>query len=366
MKFALDAEQEELQQLARRFFESESSLAQVRAVMESPAGYDTKVWTQLGELGLTGLIVAEEHGGAGATMIEAAVLLREAGRFLLPAPLLAHTVAAAMLGATADTDLAGELLPDIAAGGVIATVAITDDAGRPSLEETGATATLVDGGWRLDGAKGFVLHGTVADLLLVTASTPEGVGLFAVAAGADGLAVSALEALDPTRKLAGVELRGTPGRLVTTDRPRLEHGLALAAVAVAAEQSGGADAALQLAVEYAKTRVQFDKPIGSFQAVKHLLADVLVEVESARAASDYAAWAAANSPGELPLVASLAKALCSDTYVQAASVNLQVHGGMGFTWEADPHLYLKRAMATKQLFGSPEQHRERIAALEFD
>jgi alkylation response protein AidB-like acyl-CoA dehydrogenase len=366
MRFALNSEQQELQELARRFFQTESSLTDVRQVIETPTGYNPKVWQQLGELGLTGLIVAEDYGGAGASMVEVAVLLREAGRVLFPAPLLANTIAAATLGGCADEQVASALLPDIASGAVIATLALSDEAGSVELDDTGVTARLQAGYWRIDGSKGYVLHGTVADLFLVTATTPNGVGLFTVPADSAGLVATPLPALDPTRTLAALSFAGTLAQLVTTDRSQLENALQVAAVCLAAEQVGGAQAALDSAVDYAKTRQQFGRPIGSFQALKHLLADVLLEVESAKAASDYAAWAAASAPTELAMVASLAKAFCSDTYLQAASVNLQVHGGMGFTWEADAHLHLKRAITTKQLLGSPELHRERLAALDLD
>ncbi len=364
MRFMLDADQEDLQQMARRFFETESPVAGVRRVMETPTGFDAAVWKQLGELGLLGLAVPEDRGGSGTSLVEAAIVLREAGRALLPAPLLAATICGLALVRCGDGD--ADLLPAIAGGTVIATLATSDADGSVDLDATGVTADEGRDGWTLDGAKGFVPYGAVADVLLVTASTAAGVALFAVAADAPGLVRTAQPALDPTRTLASVTFWETPARLVSGDRAALQETLHLAAVCLAAEQVGGAERCLETAVAYASTRIQFDRAIGSFQSIKHLLADVLVEVESARAAADYAAWAATASVTELPFVASLAKAFCSETYVQAAAANLQVHGGMGFTWEHDAHLHLKRAMVGKQLFGSPELHRERIASYRLD
>jgi alkylation response protein AidB-like acyl-CoA dehydrogenase len=362
MRFALSPEQEELRSLARRFFETESSMAEVRRVMETAPGYDTSSWTQLARLGLLGLVIPEQHGGSGASLVEAAVVLREAGRALLPAPLLATSIAAsALLGAT-DDEAAATWLPPIASGDVVGVMATSSASGSWELDDTGLEARHHGRAWLLDGDKGYVVHGAAAHLLLVTATTPSGIGLFVVPADAPGLACTSLPALDPTRRLASFAFVDTPARLICTNRSRMERALDIAAVCLAAEQAGGAERCLETAVDYAKTRVQFDRPIGSFQAIKHLLADVLVEVESARAAADYAAWAATSSPEELPVAASLAKSVCSDAYVQAASVNVQVHGGMGFTWEHDAHLHLKRAMGGKQLLGSPDFHRERLAS----
>jgi alkylation response protein AidB-like acyl-CoA dehydrogenase len=208
-----------------------------------------------------------------------------------------------------------------------------------------------------------VLAGAAADLLLLTATVGDEVGLFAMSADAPGVARTPLPSLDPTRRLASVTVADTPSTALTIGRRPLQPALDLAAVLLAAEQVGGAERCLESATAYAKIRVQFNRPIGSFQAIKHLLADTLLEVESARAASDYAVWAATFAAGELPTVAPLAKALCSDTYVHAATVNFQIHGGIAFTWEHDAHLHLKRATAGKQLFGSPELHRERLAEL---
>ena len=216
----------------------------------------------------------------------------------------------------------------------------------------------------LDGRKSFVLDGHVADLLLVVAQADGGPSLFAVRGGADGLERRPLETLDMTRKQAALELDGVPGRLIGAEGSAadvVERTLRQAAVALAAEQVGGAQRCLDMSVEYAKIRMQFGRAIGSFQAIKHMCADLLLEVESARSAAYYAAWAAQEQSDELPLVSSLAKAFCSEAYFRAAADNIQIHGGIGFTWEHDAHLYYRRAKSTELMLGTPEEHRE-IAA----
>jgi alkylation response protein AidB-like acyl-CoA dehydrogenase len=220
------------------------------------------------------------------------------------------------------------------------------------------------GGWTLDGHKMFVIDGAVADLVLVAAHTGRGVSLFAVEGTASGLTRTALATMDQTRKQARLEFAGTPARLVGEEGGAgdvLTRTLDLAAVALAAEQVGGAQRCLDMAVEYAKSRIQFGRPIGSFQAIKHKCADMLLEVESAKSAAYYAGWAAAEDSDELPVVASLAKSYCSEAYFHAAAENIQIHGGIGFTWEHDAHLYFKRAKSSELLLGDPSYHRELLA-----
>lgn len=365
MRFAYTSEQEELRHVTRRFLADKAGIDDLRRVIDTPAGYDPPVWAELAELGLLGLAVPEQYGGSGASLVEVAVVLREAGRALLPAPLLATTTAACALLVAERDAVAGQWLSRIAAGKIIATLATSDEPAVPAVAATQAHRTGTD--WALTGHLPFVLSGAVADLLVVIAEVDEqvggDVGLFAVATDAPGVVRTPLATLDPTRRLAAVTLADTPATPVAIGRDAVQPVLDLAAVLLAAEQVGGAERCLQNATDYANIRVQFDNPIGAFQAIKHLLADLLLEVESARAASDYAAWAAAYAPTELATAAPLTKAVCSDTYVQAAMVNFQVHGGIAFTWEHDAHLHLKRAMAGKQLFGSPEAHRERMAEL---
>jgi alkylation response protein AidB-like acyl-CoA dehydrogenase len=364
MRFALTSEQQELADVTRRFLISRCGMDDVRRVIETPAGHDPQVWAELAQLGLLGLAVPEEYGGSGASLVEVAVVLREAGRALLPAPLLATTIASCALLQAEDKATVRHWLTQIAEGETIATFA-SGHIDSPAADTTPRAARPASSRWVLTGDIPFVLSGAVANLLVVAASVSDEadgqIGLFAIPVDAPGVVRTALPTLDPTRTMASVTLAGTPATPVAIGRGGVQRVLDLAAVLLAAEQVGGAERCLDSATEYAKLRVQFGSPIGSFQAIKHLLADLLLEVESARAASDYAAWVATSAPSELSTAAPLAKAVCSDTYLDASKVNFQVHGGIAFTWEHDAHLHLKRAMAGKQLFGSPEIHRDRLA-----
>ncbi|HWC40314.1 MAG TPA: acyl-CoA dehydrogenase family protein [Acidimicrobiales bacterium] len=366
MNFAFSEEQEELRRSVRRFLDDKSPISEVRRLMETTEGYDPAVWAQMGsQLGLQGLAIPEEHGGSGFTYVELIVVLEEMGRSLLCAPYFSTVALAANAILTSGDDAAKkELLPGIATGDTIATLAFTEDNGR--WDEGGITtaAARAGDGWTLDGHKMFVLDGHVANLLVVAARTPAGLSLFAVDDNAQGLTRTPLATMDQTRKQARLELSGTPARLIGADggaSAGLSKTLDLAAVALAAEQVGGAQRCLDMSVAYAKERVQFGRPIGSFQAIKHKCADMLLEVESAKSAAYYAGWAAAEASDELPVVASLAKAYCSDAYFHAAAENIQIHGGIGFTWEHDAHLYFKRAKSSELLLGDPTYHREQLA-----
>ncbi|HEY1119788.1 MAG TPA: acyl-CoA dehydrogenase, partial [Acidimicrobiales bacterium] len=227
-----------------------------------------------------------------------------------------------------------------------------------------ATATKSGDGYAITGEKMFVLDGHTADLIIVAAKTGAGTSLFTVKSDASGLTREALSTMDQTRKQAKLTFADTPATLLGTDGQGwsvLSTVLDLTAVALAAEQVGGAQFVLEMAVQYAKDRVQFGRPIGSFQAIKHKCADMLLEVESAKSAAYYAAWCAAEMNDELPSVASLAKAYCSEAYFHAAAENIQIHGGIGFTWEHPAHLYFKRAKSSELLFGDPTYHRELLA-----
>jgi alkylation response protein AidB-like acyl-CoA dehydrogenase len=287
------------------------------------------------------------------------------GRALLPAPFFATAVLAANALLLSGDDAAGkEFLPGIAAGATIATLAFAGDDGRWSDLGAGVRATTAGDGHALAGVTSFVLDGLVADLLLVVATTDAGPSLFAVAGDAAGLARTPLFTMDQTRKLARVELDATPGRLVGTEGDAasvVERTLQLAAVGLAHEQVGGAQRCLEMATQYAKDRIQFGRPIGSFQAVKHKCADMLVHVELARSAAYYAAWCAATQDDDLPVAAALAKSYCSEAYFSVAAENIQVHGGIGFTWEHPAHLYFKRAKSSQLLFGDPRYHRKLLA-----
>ena len=366
MNFAFSEEQEELRRTVRAFLDQKSPETEVRRLMDTTDGYDTAVWKQMGEqMGLQGLIVPEEFGGSGFTYVELGVVLEEMGRSLLCAPFFSTVALAANALIHSGDDAAKKThLPGIASGETIATVAFTEPSGK--WDEAGITLPAKKSGdsWTLTGAKSFVLDGHTASLIIVAARTGKGVSLFAVDGQAKGLTRTALSTMDQTRKQAKLEFTATPATLIGVEGKGwdvLNRVLDLAAVALAAEQVGGAQKVLDMAVEYAKVRVQFGRPIGSFQAIKHKCADMLLEVESAKSAAYYAMWCAAELNDELPSVASLAKAYCSEAYFHATAENIQIHGGIGFTWEHPAHLYFKRAKSSELLFGDPSYHRELLA-----
>jgi alkylation response protein AidB-like acyl-CoA dehydrogenase len=366
VNFAFSDEQEELRNIVRQFLEAKSPESAVREQMETEAGFDAEVWGQMAEqLGLQSLIVPEEFGGQGYGYVELTVVLEEMGRSLVCAPFFSTVVLATnTLLQAGDEAACAAHLPGIASGETIATLAVTEANGRWDESGIEATASPAGDGWTIDGTKMFVLDGHTASLVLVAARTSAGVSLFAVDGDASGLTRTALPTMDQTRKQAKLEFAGTPATLIGTDGGGwdvLSRVLDLAAVALAAEQVGGAQACLDMAVEYAKVRVQFGRPIGSFQAIKHKCADMLLEVESAKSAAYYAGWCASEMNDELPAVASLAKAYCSEAYFHAAAENIQIHGGIGFTWEHPAHLYFKRAKSSELLFGDPTYHRELLA-----
>jgi alkylation response protein AidB-like acyl-CoA dehydrogenase len=366
MNFAFSEEQEELRKSVRKFLEQKSDSPEVRRLMETEEGYDPAVWGQMGQqLGLQGLAIPEEYGGSGYSYVELIVVLEEMGRSLLPAPYFSTVALAAnAILASGDDSAKKELLPGIAAGETIATLAFTEENGRWDEEGIQMEATKSGDGYTLSGTKMFVIDGHTAGLLIVVARSGGGLSMFAVDGDASGLTRTPLQTMDQTRKQAKVTFENTPARLIGAEgqaSAALTKTLDLAAVALAAEQVGGAQKCLEMAVEYAKVRVQFGRPIGSFQAIKHKCADMLLEVESAKSAAYYAGWAAAEDSDELPVVASLAKAYCSDAYFHAAAENIQIHGGIGFTWEHDAHLYFKRAKSSELLLGDPTYHRELLA-----
>jgi alkylation response protein AidB-like acyl-CoA dehydrogenase len=366
MNFAFNEEQDELRRMVAKFLQEKSPETEVRRLMATPEGYDPAVWAQMAEqLGLQSLIIPEEFGGAGFGFVELIVVLEEMGATLLCAPFFSTTVlATSALLLSGDDAAKAEFLPGIASGETIATLAITEDAGHWELDKIAMSASGSGESWTLSGAKNFVIDGATASLVLVAATTPAGLSLFAVESGAPGLSVEALATMDQTRKQARLSFENTPARLIGLEggaAASLRTTLQLAATALAAEQVGGAQRCLDMAVDYAKNRVQFGRPIGSFQAVKHKCADMLLEVESSRSAAYYAGWVAAEGSDELASVSSLAKAYCSEAYFHAAAENIQIHGGIGFTWEHPAHLYFKRAKSSELLFGDPSYHRELLA-----
>ncbi len=367
MMLGTTEEHEELRASVRRFLADKAPLPRVRELMETEDGTDSAVWQQAGaQLGLQGLAIPEAYGGAGFTFAEQAIVLEEFGAALYGGPYLASAVfAATVLLASPDEGARRDLLPGIASGETIATLAFTEDDGSWDPASIRMTAVKDGDAWKLDGHKSFVLDGHAAGLILVVAQTSAGLSLFAVEGGATGPARVSLPTLDQTRKLARLEFDGVAARLVGSPgdaAAALDRTLDVAAIALAAEQLGGAQRALDMAVEYAKIRHQFGRPIGSFQAIKHRCADLLLEVESLRSAVSYAAAAVADSPAEVPVLAPLVKAYASETYFHVAAENIQIHGGIGFTWEHDAHLYFKRAKSSELFLGDAAYHRERLAA----
>ena len=371
MNFAFSEEQDQLRDAVRRFLESKSPSSEVRRLMETTEGYDPAVWSQMAnELGLQSIHIPEEYGGQGFTFVELAIVLEEMGRFLLCAPYFSSIVLAAdaIMNAGSDADKK-ELLPGIASGETIATLAFTEPSGKWDASGIEMVASGSGDSYTLNGTKMFVLDGSIANLVVVAARTQgtsgeDGISLFAVDGDASGLTRTALSTMDQTRKQAKLEFDGVSARPIGTPGsawPAFSKTLDQAAVGIANEMVGGAQMVLEMSVEYAKVRVQFGRPIGSFQAIKHKCADMLLEVESGKSAAYYAAWAAAEDNDELPVAASLAKAYCSDAYFHAAAENIQIHGGIGFTWEHDAHLYFKRAKSSEILLGDATYHRELLA-----
>jgi alkylation response protein AidB-like acyl-CoA dehydrogenase len=360
------ADRAQLRAAARDFLTRTATQAEARRLMATETGYDEALWRRMAsELGWLGLAIPERYGGAGYGCAEMSIVLEEMGRTLLCAPFLSSVVlAATALAESADEDAQARYLPDIASGDLVATLAITGEDGAP--EGASLTATRGGDGWLLRGAAAFVLDGHVAGLVLVPARANGELSLFAVDSGADGMRRSPLDTMDQTRKLANLSFDDTPARLIGTsgDGSRvLSRVLDRAAVALAAEQVGGAARCLDMAVEYARIRVQFGRPIGSFQAVKHKCADMLVAVESARSALFQAIRHAMTDDPGLPVSASTAKTLCSEAYLNVATENIHVHGGIGFTWEHEAHLYFRRAKSDEMLLGTPTYHRRRFARL---
>jgi len=374
MDFTFNEEQQELRSIATSFLADNAGPEQLREAMESELGYDPQLWKQMGtELGWTSVIIPEEYGGLGLSYVELIALMEVMGSALLCAPFFSSVCLggnALLVGGTEEQKQ--QHLPGIAEGATRATLASTEANGRWDAAGIDATARKDGGDYVLEGKKTFVPDGHCADLFVVATRREgtrgeEGISLFVVPAATPGVERRALPTMDQGRRQAEITLSGVrlPASALMGDEGRgwapLEKTLQLAAVALSAEQVGGAQKCLDMAVEYAKERVQFGRPIGSFQAIKHKCANMMVEVESARSASYYAGCVAAEDGDELPVVASLAKAYCSDAYFRCAADSLQIHGGVGFTWEYDVHRHLKRAKSTETLLGDAAYHRELVA-----
>ncbi len=369
MDFAFTEEQQELRDTARAFLAERAGSEALRKAVESELGYDAALWKRIGaDLGWTSIIVPEEYDGLGLGYVELIALMEVMGEALFCGPYFSSIcLGVNTLMQAGDDTQKRTWLPALASGQLTATLAHTEKGDW--YDAIPATVAVANGDdFVLNGTKSYVPDGCSADLLFVTAvlDTDSSLGIFAVAADVEGLEREALPTMDQTRRQGLIRLTDVriprSARLGSVDaQAALIRILDLASVALAAEQVGGAQRCLDLAVDYAKQRVQFGRPIGSFQAIKHKCADMMIAVESARSAAYYAGCVAAEGSDELRTVASLAQAYCSEAYFNAAAEMLQIHGGVGFTWEYDVHLFFKRAKSTETLLDPPHSHRERIA-----
>jgi alkylation response protein AidB-like acyl-CoA dehydrogenase len=370
MQFSFTSEQEEFRSVLRRFLEEKSPPIVVRRLMETERGWDRDAWYEINQqLGLSAIHIPEAYGGQGFSFVELGIVLEEMGRALLCAPYFASTVLAATAILNTGTEAQKrELLPPIAAGETIATLAFTEPNGRWDAGGVEMTATRDGQAYRLDGVKSFVLDGYSADQIVVLARRPgssgeDGLSFFTVRGDTMGLSRRALRAMDPTRKLARLEFRSVPGELLGEQDAAaapFARTMAAAAVCLANEMVGGAEKLRQSALDYANLRVQFGRTIASFQSMKHKQADMLVDVELAKSAAYCAASAAAEGDPDLPALASLAKATASEAYLQTAIHTIQIHGGIGFTWDNDTHLWFKRAKSSEVFLGDAAYHREQM------
>ena len=364
MDFGFSAEQEMLRTSVRKLFDAECPPTLVRAMLADPTAHALPLWRALAELGLVGILVPSAYGGQGGGFLDLAVVLEEAGRALVPGPFFATTLlgglAIVLAGSDAERD---RLLPSLAAGDRLATLAV--DVGMTDATRVPCIAERAGASYRLTGEVGFVMDAHVATTLVVPARLDGGVALFAVAADHSGVTVTPQRTVDMTRRLCTVRLDATVGAdavLAGGDgtavvRRVLRH----AAAGLAVEAIGVAERALELSVAYAKERTQFGRPIGSFQAVKHKCVDMMVGVETARSLAYYAAWAVGEDTPDADTAVAMAKSYASEVATTVTSEAIQVHGGIGFTWEHDIHLYHRRALAIAAAFGSPLEHRETVA-----
>jgi alkylation response protein AidB-like acyl-CoA dehydrogenase len=362
--FLPNTEQQALAKNVRVFLASQSPVSAARELMTEPAGFDRRCWDLMAtQLGLHGLRIPEQFGGSEQGFTELRIVLSELGRELYTGPYLSSMLTIEAIIASADAGTMARLLPSLADGTAIGALAIWDEVGAYRSSEIRTRAHHNKYGWTLEGDKAIVLHGQAATVLITAAATEGGLSLFAVDASAAGVSVNPQPALDQTRQIASIRLEGAPGSLIGQEGaagPLIQTILDRAALAIAADSLGVAERVLEMTVDYAKMRNQFGRPIGSFQAVKHKCADMLKSIELGRSAIYYAAHIADTEPAELTPAASIAKIQCAEACTIAAAESIQIHGGVGFTWEHDAHLYFKRARANATLFGNQAFHRERL------
>lgn len=352
-----------LREAMSRLMREQHNEAHVRKVSETAEGFDKNLWRQLSEMGITGLMIDEEYGGSGVGPLELEAIMEEAGSALLSAPLLASSVVAAeLLRVLGDADVNKRLLPSLASGEKIVTAVLTGDSGCWTPTGVSLQAKQSGKSWTLSGRGNYVLHGQNADVLIVIATENNECVAFEVDAQAQGISVTPLPTFDRTLRLASIDFDQVVANKINHTASvddAFNSAVTLGLIALAGEQAGGAKRVLDDTIEYAKTRVQFGRAIGSFQAIKHMAADLLLETESAISAARDAAAALAEGRVDVDEAVSLAAFACADAYVKTTADSVQMHGGIAFTWEHPTHLYVRRARATAQLFGDSNQHRER-------
>ena len=369
MDFTLTDEQTMLRDTVRSLLEAKSSSAQVRDAMESSSGVDEDLWGAMAEMGLQAMHLPEEFGGAGFTLMETGLVLEELGRSVAAVPYFSSVV----LGATSvliagSPEQKAQVLPQVGSGEIRLALAVTEEGRSWGTGDIATEATADDDSFVLHGTKSYVVDGHSADMLIVSAREGNGVSLFLVPADIPHVTRHRMETMDMTRQQAVINFDrarvpasarlGEAGSGVAT----LDMLYDIAVSMLAFEQVGGAQRCMEMAVEYAKDRKQFGRAIGSFQAIKHKCADMLVQVESARSAAYFAGWAASHSHDELMVAAPTAKAYCSDAFFNCAAESIQIHGGIGFTWEHDAHLYFKRAKTSQLMLGDPGEWRTLLAS----
>jgi alkylation response protein AidB-like acyl-CoA dehydrogenase len=358
MQFGLNESQEILRQNARQFFAGECPMTHVRHLAEHQQQYDPALWSKMAAQGYTGIIFPEKYDGLGLGAVELILLMEEAGRALLPGPFWSTVaLAGGVIDAVASDAQKTRYLAPICRGEARSTLALLETAATWDL----ADSKLAPSNGRLTGEKLFVLDADVADFILVAAKS----GVFLVEAGAPGLSIAPMPALDLTRNFYSVQFKDTPAEKLA-ERTNLAPALDVATAALVAEMVGGMQRVLDLTVDYAKMRKQFGKPIGTFQTVQHQCADMYLETESSRSAAYYAAWALEHDAPDAATATSIAKMYASDACRTVGNRGIQVHGGNGFAWENDLHLYYRRAKASETILGDATFHRERIARLVID
>ena len=362
MEFAFTEDQETFRDSVTRFVDQKSATPDVRASMSTEQGYDEDVWQILSsELGLTGLIIPDEFGGSGFGAIELGIVMEQFGRSLICAPYLSSCVmASSAILIAADEENKSRWLPSLADGKIKAALAISEETGSWKEADINLVAKKQDNKFNLSGTKRFVIDAHTCDLLVVAGKSSSGISLFALKPKQEGVRIKLEQSMDQTRKVCCINFDDAEAELLGTEgKSGIEEILNFTCIALAHEMVGGAQKMLDSAVEYTKLRVQFGRTISSFQAIKHLLADLLLEVELAKSACYYAAYSSAQNQNTSEL-ASHAKAQASEAFVNAATQCIQLHGGVGFTWENDTHLWFKRAKSSEVFLGAPHEHRERM------